>query len=381
MSVIVSSKKYDRPLLLLTVLLLIIGTIMVFSASTNISMEKYGNGTHYFWKHAFRVLAGLAALFGAMFMDYRLLRRAAVPLIIGAIVLLIITKLSYVLRGIDAPARWLRLGSFSLQTSDIARFAVIVYLAAYIDRKRNQLSSFTNGFLPPIILIGIIMALVIIQPDFSTALVIGVITFIMLFLGGAKASHLAGIVLVASAILIPVLFLAEYRVYRLTSFGDFSTSLVGKNYQLQQSLIALGNGGITGVGLGESIGKNLFLPAPHTDFILSIIGEELGFLGVFVVITLFLVLFQRVITISKGCTDVFGILLGLGFSVKIILYAFINAAVASGLLPTTGLSVPFISFGGTGLVINLMTIGILLNISMAKRRARPPKSSRILFAR
>jgi len=316
-----------------------------------------------------------------MFMDYRLLRRAAVPLIIGAIVLLIITKLSYVLRGIDAPARWLRLGTFSLQTSDIARFAVIVYLAAYIDRKRNQLSSFTNGFLPPIILIGIIMALVIIQPDFSTALVIGVITFIMLFLGGAKASHLAGIVLVASAILIPVLFLAEYRVYRLTSFGDFSTSLVGKNYQLQQSLIALGNGGITGVGLGESIGKNLFLPAPHTDFILSIIGEELGFLGVFVVITLFLVLFQRVITISKGCTDVFGILLGLGFSVKIILYAFINAAVASGLLPTTGLPVPFISFGGTGLVINLMTIGILLNISMAKRRARPPKSSRILFAR
>ena len=257
MSVIVSSKKYDRPLLLLTVLLLIIGTIMVFSASTNISMEKYGNGTHYFWKHAFRVLAGLAALFGAMFMDYRLLRRAAVPLIIGAIVLLIITKLSYVLRGIDAPARWLRLGTFSLQTSDIARFAVIVYLAAYIDRKRNQLSSFTNGFLPPIILIGIIMALVIIQPDFSTALVIGVITFIMLFLGGAKASHLAGIVLVASAILIPVLFLAEYRVYRLTSFGDFSTSLVGKNYQLQQSLIALGNGGITGVGLGESIGKSV----------------------------------------------------------------------------------------------------------------------------
>jgi len=204
---------------------------------------------------------------------------------------------------------------------------------------------------------------------------------VMLFLGGAKASHLVGTVLVACAILIPVLFLAEYRVYRLTSFGDFSTSLVGKNYQLQQSLIALGNGGITGVGLGESIGKNLFLPAPHTDFILSIIGEELGFLGVFVVITLFLGLFQRVITISKGCTDIFGVLLGLGFSVKIILYAFINAAVASGLLPTTGLPVPFISFGGTGLVINLMTVGILLNISMAKRRARTPKTSGILFAR
>jgi len=381
MSVIVSSRKYDRPLLLLTVLLLVMGIIMVFSASTNISVNKYGTGTYYFGKHALRILAGLAVLFVAMYMDYRLLRRAALPLIIGATALLVITKLSYVLRGSNAPARWLNLGLFSLQTSDIARFAVIVYLAAYIDRKRNQLNSFTNGFLPPIVLIGIIMAMVIIQPDFSTAFVIGVLTFVMLFLGGAKASHLAALVCAACAILIPVLFLAEYRVYRLTSFGDFTTNLVGKNYQLQQSLIALGNGGITGVGLGESIGKNLFLPAPHTDFILSIIGEELGYLGVFVVITLFLGLFQRAVTIAKGCTDVFGILLSLGFSVKIILYAFINASVASGLLPTTGLPVPFISFGGTGLVTNLMTIGILLNISMAKRRARTPKSTRILFAR
>ena len=204
MNVIVSSKKYDRPLLILTLLLLIVGTIMVFSASTNISMEKYGNGTYYFWKHALRVVIGLAVLLGAMKMDYRHLRKGAVPLIIGAIALLIITKLSYVLRGIDAPARWLSLGPFSLQTSDIARFAVIVYLAAYIDRKRNQLSNFTYGFLPPIVLIGIIMALVIIQPDFSTAFVIGVLTFVMLFLGGAKASHLIGTVLVACAILIPV---------------------------------------------------------------------------------------------------------------------------------------------------------------------------------
>lgn len=381
MSIVISSKKYDLPLLILTGLLLIVGTVMVFSASTNISVDKYGIGTHYFWKHVLRVLAGVIALIISIMVDYRLLRKVAVPLIMGAVVMLTITKLSYILRGSNAPARWLNLGLISLQTSDIARFSIIVYLAAYIDRKRNQLRNFSDGFLPPIVLIGIIMALVIIQPDFSTAFIIGVITFVMLFVGGARLSHLFATVSVASAILIPVLFLAEYRVYRLTSFGDFSTDLVGKNYQLQQSLIALGNGGITGVGLGESIGKNLFLPAPHTDFILSIIGEELGYLGVFLVITLFLGLFQRAVTIAKGCTDVFGILLCLGFSVKIVLYAFINAAVASGLLPTTGLPIPFISFGGTGLVINLITVGILLNISMAKRRAKTPKSTRILFAR
>mgnify|MGYP003325219499 CR=1 FL=1 len=167
------------------------------------------------------------------------------------------------------------------------------------------------------------------------------------------------------AILIPVMIAEPYRLYRITSFirgiFDFSSA----NYQLQQSIISLGNGGMIGVGLGASIGKNLFLPAPHTDFILAIVGEEIGFGGIFVLITLYLAVFHRALRITKGCTDVFGIMLGIGLSVQIVSYAFINAAVVTGIVPTTGLPIPFISFGGSGLLINLLSVGILLNISMA----------------
>ena len=379
MALKVSSQKYDKSLLVIVFLLMTIGTIMIFSSSTNVSMERYGNGTFYLNRHLFRILIGLVVMFGAMMMDFRIWKKLAPTLLVTSIILLIMTKILFLAEGNRSAARWLQLGPITFQTSDLARFSIIIYLAGYIDKKRDRIKDFINGFLPPIVMTSLVMALVIIQPDFSTAGMIGIITIILLFIGGARWTHLIAIGSVSIAVLIPILMTAEYRMERLKAFFNGGSGVFGMNYQVQQSLFSLGNGGITGVGLGESIGKNLFLPTPHTDFILSIIGEEFGFIGVFITLTLFLALFQRVVKILKGCTDVFGVLLGIGLSIKIILYVFINSAVVTGLIPTTGLPIPFISFGGSSLVINLLSIGILLNISMAKRTVPFKQSRRILY--
>lgn len=375
----ISSQKYDRSLLVATLTLVIIGTVMIFSSSTNVSMEKFGTGTFYFKRHIIRMVIGLAIMFAAMTTDYRIWKKLAPSLVLASIVLLILTKALYMVEGNRTSARWLHFGSLTFQTSDLARFSIIVYLAGYIDKKRDEIRDFVNGFLPPIVMTGLVMAFIIVQPDFSTAAIIGIIALVLLFMGRAKMVHLLATGSVALAVMVPVLLTAEYRLERLRSFLHMGEGILGANYQLQQSLFSLGNGGITGVGLGESVGKNLFLPAPHTDFILSIIGEEFGFVGTFITVTLFLVLFQRTITIAKRCTDVFGIMLGMGLSVQIILYAFVNSAVVTGLVPTTGLPIPFISFGGSFLVLNLLSVGILLNISRDKRTVEYKTSARILF--
>ena len=223
------------------------------------------------------------------------------------------------------------------------------------------------------------MSLIIIQPDYSTAIMVGIIVLTMLFVGRAKLIHMFSTICGSLILLIPIMLIEPYRIYRIKAFLSGLFDFSGASYQLQQSLISLGNGGIMGVGLGYSSGKNLFLPAPHTDFILSIVGEEIGFLGVFVIITLYLAVFHRSLKIAKECTDVFGILLTIGLGTQIIIYAFINSAVITGLVPTTGLPIPFISFGGSGLVMNLMSIGILLNISMAKQTLSKRSSSKNIF--
>ncbi|MFQ6616966.1 MAG: FtsW/RodA/SpoVE family cell cycle protein [Fidelibacterota bacterium] len=379
MPIQVSSGKVDRTLLVITLILVAIGMIMVFSSSTNISMERYGNGTFYFRKHAIRVIIGLAVMFTAMNVDYRLLKKLAGPLLVISILLLVFTKLQYLVEGNRMTARWLHLGPVAFQTSDLARFALITYLAAYLDKKGNQIQDFTYGFLPPVIVTALIMALVIVQPDFSTAVMIGLVAGTLLFMGRAKIPHLLAAGSLGAAVLIPTLLTAEYRLARLKAFINFGTLAGEANYQVQQSLISLGHGGITGVGLGGSVGKNLFLPTPHTDFIASIIGEEFGFLGIFITLTLYLALFQRSVRISRNCTQVFGILLSMGLSLQIVAYSFINVAVVSSIIPTTGLPMPFVSFGGSSLVVNLMAVGILLNISKAKRTVQKTKAAKVLY--
>ena len=379
MQVEISAEKYDKPLLIITMVLLSIGTVMVFSSSADISLDKFGSSSFYFSKHLMRVFLGLIIMVIAMFIDFRLLKKIAAPLLILSSILLLLTKLVFIFQGNHNPARWLYIGPFTLQTSDLARFSIIIYLASYIDRRRDGVRDYLNGFLPPMIMTSIVMSLIIIQPDYSTAIMVGIIVLTMLFVGRAKLIHMFSTICGSMILLIPIMLIEPYRIYRIKAFLSGLFDFSGASYQLQQSLISLGNGGIMGVGLGYSSGKNLFLPAPHTDFILSIVGEEIGFLGVFVIITLYLAIFHRALKIAKECTDVFGILLTIGLGTQIIIYAFINSAVVTGLVPTTGLPIPFISFGGSGLVMNLMSIGILFNISMAKQTLSKRSSSKNIF--
>ena len=365
----VISKKYDHYLLGGVVLLCIIGTVMLFSASNSISLDQSqrATATLYLQAHLKRLLLGAFVMFSAMFVDYRNLKFIARYLLIGSIVLLLITKISYWLQGNNSPARWLYVGGFSVQTSDIARLSIIIFLATNIDHYRDRIKDFYNGFSIPIIILAITMGLIVIQPDFSSAAMIGLIGFMMLFVGGAKISHLMATGAVSLMILTPIMLMKPYRLQRVLTFFYGESAGIQESYQIKQSLISLGNGGFMGLGLGNSLGKNLFLPTPHTDIIFAIIGEELGLLGTIFILTTFVFIFQRGIKIAKESTDTFGILLAIGISFNFILYGFINAAVVTGVVPTTGLPMPFISYGGSGLLINLISMGILLNISQAKR--------------
>ena len=364
-------QKYDKQLLIYLIVLTIIGTIMLYSASWYESFATSNGRTEMFFlqNHLKRLLIGVLLLFVFIIIDYRSLKRIAPYLIIISIFLLLITKLFYLINGFSwyKPARWLYLGPFSLQTSDIARFSIIIFIAYYADKKRENLKEFHLGLLPAIILITIIMSLIIIQPDYSTALMIGIIGVLILFIGGAKIEHLTLTAAGALSIGIPILLSREYRRQRIFSFlGIGENSDVG--YQANQSLISLGNGGFFGVGLGNSIEKNHFLPTPHTDFIFAIIGEELGFfIGTVPVLTLFLLIFLRGLNVAKNCTDPFGVFLAVGISFNLILYAFVNAAVVTGLFPVTGLPMPMVSYGGSGMVINMALMGILLNISQSRK--------------
>ena len=365
----VISKNYDRVLISAVILLCIIGTVMLYSASSIRSLMESENqtATLYLVAHLKRLLVGIIIMFLMMSFDYRHLKKYYLHLIFGAIGLLIVTKTIFLIKGIPTAARWFYLGPLSIQTSDIARLSLIVFLAVYIDKKRRQLEDFYTGFLPSVFAIIIIMSLIIIQPDFSSAIMLGLIGGIMLFIGRAKLSQLLATSVTGLAIAVPVLMMAPYRLDRVRSWWNRNEELSTIGYQAYQSLISLGNGGFIGLGLGNSLEKNMFLPEPHTDFIFSIIGEEMGFVGTLFILTLFLLVFQRGIRIAKECTDPFGVMLAVGISFSFILYAFVNAAVVTNVFPVTGLPMPLISYGGSGMVTNLASMGILLNISQAKR--------------
>ncbi|NOZ04073.1 MAG: cell division protein FtsW [FCB group bacterium] len=361
-------KKYDRPLLVAIIILCTIGIVMLYSASVSLSIFETGGRTdmRFLQAHLKRLLVGVLVLFAFVLLDYRKLKTIAPHLLFGSIGLLLLTKGIFLIKGISAPARWLYFGPISIQTADITRLALIIFLAAYIDHKRDQIKDFYSGLFPPLVILAVILGLIVIQPDFSTTAMLAIVGGMMLFIGGARIPHLLATAAVAITVAVPVMLAMPYRRERILTWF-FGSDEGAAGYQVTQSLIGLGNGGIFGMGLGNSMEKNLFLPTPHTDFIFAIIGEEIGLIGTVFILTLFLFIFQRGIKIAKECADPFGVMLAIGISFSFILYAFVNAAVVTGIFPVTGLPMPMISYGGSGMVINFASIGILLNISQSKR--------------
>ena len=371
-------RRFDTWTLLLTFCLAGVGVVMLYSSSADLAAEVTGDHMFFLKRQIVRVLLGAALLFACSRLDYHRLKGLANWLLLGSLALLVITLLIHHAAGREGVARWLLLGPISAQPSDFARLSLVVYLAAYMDRKGAHLTHLGRGFLPPVVVIGCTMLLIVLGPDFSTAALTGLLGFAMLFLGGVRVKHLAGLTAISLPLLGMVMMAEPYRRVRIQTFLGLVDSPAAE-YQISQSLISLGNGGWLGQGLGNSVEKKLFLPAPHTDFVFAIVGEELGFVGTILLLTAFFWLFQRGIVIARNAPDRFGMFLALGIVLNLMTYVLVNAAVVTEVLPNTGIPLPLISYGGTHMVFTLLSLGILLNISSASRRRRWDR--RLVYAR
>jgi cell division protein FtsW len=358
-------------IVVLTLMVLSLG--VVYSASSTWAMEKFGSSNRLLNLHALKVLLGLVALFVGMSIDYKKYKRLTKPAVIGSIVFLMVTL---VLGGeVKGATRWLRFGGLSLQPSEFAKFALLFHLSALISTKGEAIRDLKKGFLPMMIWIGSVAGLVLLQPNFSTGSMIILMSLVMLFISKARFMHIFGTIAAAIPLLIAVALARPHVMQRIQSFIDGSGG--GKlNYQLYQGIIGFGNGGIFGVGPGLSKQRDFFLPESYGDFVFSIVGEEYGLIGTIFFMTLFLVIMLRGFKIAKFARDEFGRLLAIGITSVVTLYALVNAGVTLGILPTTGLPMPFVSYGGSSLLFTSFAVGVLLNISaqtdMHPRAAKTP---------
>lgn len=355
----------DKTLIVVTLILLTIGLIMIFSASAVLAGRRYGDPLLFFKRQIVWAAIGLAAMIAVSRVPYPVWQRAAVPLILGAGILLVLVLIPGIGVEVNGSRRWLRLGPLTIQPSEPARLCAVVYLARYLVKKQDRLDDFFRGFLPPMIVIGILLALIMGESDLGTAAVMGMVAGLTLFIGGARWRHLWAMGLLAAPVLYAMIMKIGYRRERMMAFLNPWQDPTDSGFQMIQSFLALGSGGSVGVGLGEGHQKLFFLPYPHTDFIFAVIGEETGLVGTLAVVILFGLLAFRGIAITLRVPDLFGRYLAFGLTMMIALQAFVNMAVVTGLLPTKGLTLPFLSYGGSSLLANLIGIGILWNISRA----------------
>lgn len=349
-------------LFLMTVLILAgVGLVIVYSSSSYMSMDRMGDSSYYFRRQAIRMLVGIVVMFVLTKLNYRgwaNLSAVLVTACYAALLMLLVQKAIY---GIGVH-RWLRLGPVGFQPSEFMKVAGVIFLAATIAGMGERVRDFKRGFLPLLGFIGATFVLIVAEPDLGTAGLIMMTGFYMLFLGRAKLSHLLLVTAPAGMVIALIVKTVPYMQRRWELFLNPELG-----YQVSQSIIGIGSGGIFGVGLGNSTQKFLFLPENHTDFVFSIMAEEFGFVGTTVVLVLTLFYVIRGLKIAQQAPDMFGFLLGSGLSVMVGMQVFINIGVASGMLPTTGMTLPFISYGGSSLILTFIATGILLNISKQGR--------------
>ena len=354
---------YDPFLLLSMVMLLGIGVVMVYSASSVIAMKRFGSDIYFFKKQALHALVAILVLVCCRHVPYSCYRTLVYPILGIAFLSLMALYVPGVGHTVGGAKRWLRFFGVSFQPSEFARVALIIYLAYSMSKKQERIKAFTIGFLPHVIVLGCLTTLILMQPDFGMVAMIAVITWIMLFVGGARLSYLLGALVGMVPLAYYVLIHAGYRVKRLASFMDPWQCQSDAGYQVVHSLMAFGSGGILGTGIGTGYQKLFYLPEPHTDFIFSVVGEELGLIGVCFVTGLYFVILWRGVVIAMKARGLFATFLATGLTAALGLQACINAGVTLGLVPTKGLTLPFVSYGGTSLVMNAVAVGILMNIS------------------
>lgn len=360
--------RYDRVLMGVTLVLMGIGVVMVYSASIVSAEAKFGVGEFYLHRQAAFCGIGLCLMLLMLNTHHDLWRRIAKPLFAIALALLVIVLIPGLSASAKGAARWIGFGPLRFQPSEAIKLTWIILLAWFLSKRQHELDDLKTAWGRPVLALGAIGALLMMQPDFGTTLICSGIMVLMIWAAGARWLHVGGLFLIGAA-LVPIAILAEpYRVKRLLSFLDPEHDPQGASYHINQALISFGSGDWTGMGLGNSRQKLLYLPEAHTDFVFSIYGEELGWVGVAIVIFLFAVFIWRGFSIARNAPTAFGALLAFGITAQIGFQAATNMAVATALLPTKGLTLPFISYGGSAMMLLCVAVGILLNIS----RQEPP---------
>jgi cell division protein FtsW len=362
--------KIDSVLLVLVLTLVCIGLVMVYSASAFIAVSYYHDASYFFQKQLLGALLGAAAMLVTMRVDYRQWRRfSAIGLLIVFPLLIIVLKFGTTTYG---ASRWLTFGSFlSFQPSELVKLMLALYIADWLARKGNQVRTFLYGLAPFVILVGAVLGLVLLENDLGTAIVIAGMAAAMFFTAGADILQF-GLAMGCGCLIFMAQALRGYRYYRLLGFLNPFSNITGYNLQLYQSLLALGSGGWFGLGLGQSRQKTGYLPLPHSDSIFAIIGEELGFIGCAIILILFLLVAFRGFRLARRTQDVYGALLATGITTWLVLQVIVNVGSTTGSIPYTGVPLPFISYGGSSLVVSMAAIGVLLNISRYTREPDDP---------
>jgi cell division protein FtsW len=345
------------------VALLSIGVVMVYSASAIIAADRFHDPFHFLKRQLLWAGLGLGALWVATLVDYRRLERLVVPLLILSLALLVLVLVPPFGQEINGTRRWLRLGPVSFQPVELAKVSLVLYLASFYTRRQDAVRSFWHGLWPPLMVGGLMAGLTVLQPDLGNCVALVLLTLGLAYLAGARVTHMLVVAAAAAPVVALLIAMKPYRVRRLVAFLYPWDDPQGSGFQIIQSFLALGSGGWVGRGLGESKQKLFYLPEPYTDFIFAILGEELGFLGAAAVVALFGVLIWRGLRVGLRAPEAFGSYLALGLTFMLATQTVVNLGVVTGSLPTKGLPLPFISFGGSALVTSLFSAGVLLNVS------------------
>ena len=355
--------KEAQRLLVVTTLLICIGIVMIYSSSSSYAYEKFQDSAYYLKRHMANFIIGLIFAFFVMRLDYRKIKKITKPLIILSIFSLVLVFIPGIGREAGGARRWVRFGPVGFQPSEFAGLFLIIYLADILERKQHCIKSFFYGFMPPFIVSAFTVLLVLLQPDLGNAVIFFTLLIIMFFVAGVNMLYFLPFIIAFVPALYFLIIRVPYRLRRIIGYLDPCGDAQGAGFQIVQSFLALGSGGIFGIGLGCSRQKLFYLPQGHTDFVFSIIGEELGLIGTLGIVILFGAFVWLGTMISLKAEDLFAKLLAIGITVSIGLKAIINIAVSTGAIPTKGLPLPFVSYGGTALIFNMVGVALLLSIT------------------
>ena len=375
---LVKKRAPDYWLALAVIALVGLGLVMVYSASAIVAQDRIGDSSFFFKRQAGWVLLGAAAAMIAQRIHYERLRRRTPLIILVTCAFLGLVLIPGIGRVAGGARRWVSIGPASFQPAEAAKLVMVLYMARFLTSRTVDISGFRRGVLPPVLLAGFMFGLILLQPDMGSAILVGLVMIAMLFVGGARLLHLLGLGVAGVPVLAVAVLGEEYRRRRILAFLDPWADPQGAGFHIIQSLLALGSGGIFGVGLGASRQKYFYLPERHTDFIFAILGEELGLLGTVAVLLLFALFAYRGFRIARTAPTRYAGLLAAGITAMVVLQAGVNIGVTIGVLPITGVPLPFLSFGGSSLILTMIGVGILLNISQyaqARNRASAPNVS------